>query len=257
MLFRSGHSPSTSVHAQETGQPDPLATLFNELQRYLGDIRIDLAQAEGQAFVDALLDSEPNRLGREFRETLCHHTGGHALFTTELLRGMQERGDLVCDEHGYWVEGTAISWQALPARVEGVIAERIDQLLPDWQAMLAVASVEGDEFTVQVLARTLDLDEAEVVRRMSGPLTRHHALVVPLGVQQVGPHSLGRYRFRHLLFQKYLYNRLDPVERAHLHLTVGHALEALYEGHAAEISLSLVRHFELSEIGRASCRERV
>jgi DNA-binding SARP family transcriptional activator len=159
-------SPSPSRH--------PLVTLVNELQRHQGGIQIDLAQASGRAFIDALVDSEPNHLGTVFRDTLYRHTGGQALFTTELLQGMQTRGDLVRDVNGYWVEGSKIAWDALPARVEGVIAERVGQLLPDWQAMLAVASVEGDEFTVQVVARVLDISETEVSRRLSGALARHH-----------------------------------------------------------------------------------
>ena len=35
--------------------------------------------------MEALLDSEPNRLGAAFRETLYRHTGGRAPFTVELL----------------------------------------------------------------------------------------------------------------------------------------------------------------------------
>ena len=49
------------------------------------------------SFVDALLDTEPNSLDEGFRQALIQHTDGHALFTAELLRAMQERGDLVRD----------------------------------------------------------------------------------------------------------------------------------------------------------------
>lgn len=240
-----GHSTPIYLHEQDGGQRHPLATVVNELQRLLGDMQIDLAQTEGRAFVDALLDSEPNHLRAEFRETLYRHTGGHALFTTELLREMQARGDLVRDGQGYWIEGPHITWDALPARVEAVIAECIGQLPPDWQAMLALASVEGDEFTVQVLARAQGRPESEISRRLSGALTHHHLLVVPVGVQRVGEQRLDRYRFRHLLVQRYLYDRQDPVERAHLHLSVGDTLETCYGERASEISLSLARHFEL------------
>ena len=74
--------------------------VVNELQRDFGDIVLDLDQADaaaGRELLEAILDSEPNRLGETFRETLYRHTGGHPLFTLELLRGMRERGDLVQD----------------------------------------------------------------------------------------------------------------------------------------------------------------
>ncbi len=229
--------------------PQPLMTLYNELRRYLGDVQLDLAEAQGRPFIDALIDSEPNRLGEAFREMLYRHTDGHALFTTELLRGMQDRGDLVRDARGFWKERAQIAWQTLPARVEGVIAARIVSLLPEWRRMLTVASVEGDECTAQVVARIFGIPEAEVVRRFSGALTRQHHLLVPLGVQTVGDTGLARYRFRHLLFQTYLYEQLDPVEQAQTHLQVGEALETLYGERTPEISLALARHFELGGDG--------
>ena len=53
-------------------------------------VAIDLVQAEDRLFVDDFLDAEPNRLSEGFRETLYQRTGGHALFTVELVRGLTE-----------------------------------------------------------------------------------------------------------------------------------------------------------------------
>ena len=84
--------PSTSSGQRER---HPLEPVVNEFKRHFGDIEVDLGQAEDRQFIDALLDTEPNRLGGAFRQTLYRQTRGHPLFTTELLRGMEERGDLV------------------------------------------------------------------------------------------------------------------------------------------------------------------
>jgi predicted ATPase len=73
----------------------PLAEIMSELKRRHGDIWLDLGElsaAEGQRFVEAYLDTQPNRLDRAFREALFRQTEGHPLFTAELLREMQERG---------------------------------------------------------------------------------------------------------------------------------------------------------------------
>ena len=56
---------------------------------------------------------------------------------------MQERGDLVHDPDGYWIEGQSLDWDALPARVEGVLEERINRIRSEVQELLTVASVEG------------------------------------------------------------------------------------------------------------------
>jgi predicted ATPase/DNA-binding SARP family transcriptional activator/predicted negative regulator of RcsB-dependent stress response len=229
------------------GERHPLEPVVHEFQRLFGDIKVDLAQAESRDFVEALLDSEPNRLGLPFRAMLHRQTRGHPLFTIELLRGLQERRDLLQDPEGRWVEGTTLDWNTLPARVEAVIAERIGRLPHPLQGALRVASVEGEVFTAEVVARVRAIDKREVLGQLSGELDRRHRLVRAHGISQVDGQRLSRYRFRHILFQTYLYNTLDEVERAYLHEVVGDTLEALYEDHTegmGAISGQLARHFE-------------
>ena len=135
---------------------------------------------------------------------LYRQTRGHPLFTIELLRGLQEQGDLVQDPEGCWVEGPALDWETLPARVEAVIAERIGRLAEPLRAALRVASVEGEVFTAEVVARVRAADEREVVGRLSGELDRRHRLVRAQGILWMDGQRLSRYRFRHILFQRYL-----------------------------------------------------
>ncbi len=62
----------------------------------------------------------------------------------------------------------------------------------------------------------------------------------------MGRRRRSRYRFQHALFQKYLYNRLDPAERSRLHEAIGDALETLYAEQAPELAVKLAWHFELA-----------
>jgi hypothetical protein len=203
------------------GARHPLEPVVNEFQRDFGDITVNLGQAESRDFIEAFLDSEPNRLGGAFREMLYRQTHGHPLFTIELLRGLQEQGDLVQDPEGRWVEGPALDWETLPARVEAAIRERIGRLAEPLQAALRVASVEGEMFTAEVVARVRAADEREVVGRLSGELDRTHRLIRAQAIERLGARRVSRYRFRNYLFQKYLYDDMDEVERAYLHEDVG------------------------------------
>ncbi|MBS3784263.1 MAG: AAA family ATPase, partial [Anaerolineae bacterium] len=226
------------------GERHPLEPVVNELQREFGDITVDLDRAAGRDFVEAFLDSESNCLGAAFRETLYRQTRGHPLFTIELLRGLQERGDLVQDREGRWVPGPQLDWETLPARVEAVIAERIGRLTEPLQAVLRAASVEGETFTAEVVARVERADEREMVTRLSGELDRSHRLVRAQTILRVDNQRLSRYRFRHILFQRYLYDSLDPVERAHLHEDIGTVLEGLYGARANDVAIQLAHHFQ-------------
>jgi DNA-binding SARP family transcriptional activator/tetratricopeptide (TPR) repeat protein len=203
----------------------PLQPVVNELRRTFGEIEVDLHQAEGRQFVEAYLDSEPNQLGDAFRETLHQRTVGIPLFTVELLRGMKDRGNLVCDAQGRWIEGSALDWETLPAKVEAVIAERIDRLPARLREFLTVASVEGETFTAEVAAQVTGTGVHETVRCLSDALDRKHRLVSAQQVLQVDGQHLSRYRFRHILFQRHLYSSLDRVSRVHLH----QAVEYLYQ----------------------------
>jgi len=247
-LGRPSTSPSAGLRT-DSGQRErhPLEPVVNEFKRTYGEVEVDLARAEERGFVEALLDTQPNRLGDAFRQTLYRLTGGHPLFTVELLRGMQERGDLVQDEQGRWVEGPTLEWKTLPARVEAVIAERIGRLPAEWQAMLTTASVEGEEFTAEIVARALGSGEREVVRWLSR-LDREHRLVSAQRVKQVNSQRLSLYRFRHILFQMYTYNNLGEGEQAYLHEDVGTALEDLYGERAGEIAAQLAWHFQEAAI---------
>jgi DNA-binding SARP family transcriptional activator len=227
-----------------SGERHPLEPVVNELQRDLGDITVDLSQAEGREFVDALLNAAPNHLGEAFRHALYQRTGGQALFTVELLRGLQDRGDLVRDQDGCWVVGPALNWETLPVRVEAAIAERIGRLSPECRALLAAASVEGEVFTAEVAARACAADVQATYRRLSGELSDHHHLVRAISLQRLGHQRLSLYRFSHYLYQQYLYNHLDVVERAHLHEVVGNTLEELHAEHLDENTVRLAWHFE-------------
>jgi DNA-binding SARP family transcriptional activator/predicted ATPase len=232
------------------GERHPLEPVVNEFQRYFGQVQVDLRQSEDRRFVESLVDTEPNLLGAEFRDALYQQTRGHALFTVEMLRGMQERGDLVQDEHGCWIEGPAVDWQTLPARVEGVIGERIGRLPAELQATLKIASVEGEVFTAEVVAQVQGAGEPDMVLHLSGELDKGHRLVRGQGSQRLGPGGprLSQYRFRHILFQRYVYNNLDDVERIYLHEAVGNGLERLYREHADEVAVGLARHFHIAGI---------
>lgn len=238
-LILGAYRPA-DVAQGRAGQRHPLAAVSNELQRHLGDIRIDLDRVPGRAFIDAVLDAEPNTLTTEFRDTLYRHTGGQALFTVELINGLKSRGQLVRDEHHRWAAGTALDWQHLPARVEAVITERIERVPDQWQALLDAACVEGDEFTAEVIAEALELEAADVTRTLSGELNQRYQLIVPTRLERQGAQRLTHFRFRHNLFERYLYQRLDAVTRLRLHEVIGLALEH----HHLDRPAQLARQFE-------------
>jgi len=228
------------------GERHPLGTVLHELKRTLGNVWVDLDLVDETArrgFVDALLDAEPNQLGEDFREAFFQRTAGHPLFTVDLLHALQEQGDLVRNpSDGAWIEGPALEWEELPARVEAVIEGQVGRLDPSLREIASIASVEGELFTAQVVAAVQDAAERPLLQDLRS-LEQVHRLVVEQGEAQIGSQRAVRYRFRHALVQEYLYRHLGRGERRLLHRQVAAALESLYAGHEAEIAAQLAEHW--------------
>jgi adenylate cyclase len=228
------------------GKRHPLDTIVNELKRIYGEIGIDLSDEGGDdagEFVDLFINTEPNNLSDEFRQTLKNHTGGHPLFTIELLRTMQESGDLVQNSQGIWVEGEHLDWDKLPPRVEAVVEERIGRLEDHLRELLSVASVEGEDFTAQVVARVQEIKERQLLRELSQELEKRHRLIRERSELNIDGHMLSRYRFAHQLYQRYLYNDLSAGERRLLHREIGEVLEDLFEDTTEQHAVQLAMHY--------------
>jgi serine/threonine protein kinase/predicted ATPase len=243
ILVLGAYRPS-EVDLGRGGERHPLEPVVNELKRDFGDFEVEPGLAGGREFVYAFIDTEPNQLDSVFRDKLYQQTKGNPLFTVELLRAMQEQGSLVKDNEGRWAKGPELNWELMPARVEAVIQERIARLPAKLQQVLALASVEGEDFTAEVAARVQEVDDLEIVQLLSEELDKRHRLVSAKGIRQIETQRISLYKFRHILFQRYLYNNLDKVERTHLHEKMGTVLESLYGEKAEEIAVQLARHFQ-------------
>jgi tetratricopeptide (TPR) repeat protein len=245
LLITCAYRPE-EIALGRAGIRHPLAKVLSEFKRTFGDAWLDLGrtrESEARQFIDALLDAEPNKLPDGFRSALCGRTGGHPLFTVELLRAMKDRGALVKDAEGMWIVGPDLEWHMLPVQVEAVIEERINKLDPVLQDILTIASVEGELFTANVVAEVRNVTEKSALSRLSQDLERRHRLVIEQEEVEIGQRRLSRYRFAHVLFQDYIYRRLGQGERRLLHGEVAAVLEELYEGQLDEMAVHLAHHY--------------
>jgi predicted ATPase len=96
----------------------------------------------------------------------------------------------------------------------------------------------------EVLAQLLGIETRETIALLSTEADRRHRLVAAQGTRRMDGQRISTYRFRHNLFQRYLYGQMDEMERAYAHEDVGNALESLYGASADEIAHQLARHFQ-------------
>jgi DNA-binding SARP family transcriptional activator len=225
---------------EEIATEHPLASVLGELRAAMPESTITLG--EDRDFIDALVDSEPNDLDQEFRDGLFSFTGGHPLYTMEMVRGMQERGEIRRTRAGVWIAVESLDWLRLPDRVEAVIAQRIGRLPKDLRRDLEVAAVQGEEFIAETVEAVRDDPGVSARLRVEG--SSPHRLIAPVGASRIDDRLAARHRFRHILFQRYLYGRLDSAEQMELHEATARALEDLYSGHPELPVVDLAHHFD-------------
>jgi DNA-binding SARP family transcriptional activator len=220
----------------------PLAPLLHELNARDPDATLQLG--DSRAFVDAWLDAEPNLLDESFRRRLFAMTRGHPLFTVEMIQGMRDRSELGVDGQGRWVPQAELDWDALPPRIEAVIAARVAALPAEVRDDLEVASIQGETFAPTLVASVRDVPAAGLVQRLGHLAAGNQPLVEPESSVLVGDSLLERYRFRHLLFQRFLYRSLSQPARAALHAATGRALEDRAVGGLEDVAVDLAHHFD-------------
>jgi DNA-binding SARP family transcriptional activator len=228
------------------GDPASLADMVNELRLRYGDMLIDLDLCIERRFIDALLDQEPNQLDEGFRAALFSYTNSHPLYTIEMLFDMKSQGNLIKNQAGEWLAAESLDWEHLPPRIEAAIEERLRRLPQSLLNLLKIASVEGERFTAEVISQVQKLDREQIVEQLRDDLDRKYKLVQAESSRRFDQKRLTRYRFRHILFQRYLYSQLDVVERAELHEQVASSIENHYSGILDEMFVPLAIHFELA-----------
>jgi len=241
ILILGAYRPS-DVDVGRDGQPHPLRKAVQDMRRYNAcqDMPLDrLQRSECTALIAA--EFPDNDFPASFRDFLFRHSGGTALFITEMLRFVRDQ-ELVQRRNGTWRLMQPVESVQLPRSVESIVAMRIDRLEEDLRRPLQSASVEGERFLSTSLAKVLDVDELDLEERL-GAAERVHRFIRTEGDLEIGWELATVYEFAHILFQKTLYDGLQPKQRVLLHRRVGLALEELYGEKADEIASHLALHF--------------
>jgi tetratricopeptide (TPR) repeat protein len=127
----------------------------------------------------------------------------------------------------------------VPNTIHDVVMARIDRLPEETKRLLQTAAVTGREFSLRLLSTV-----------WKGPGSLEHQLRQLCRLEflneRVEPEG-SLYVFRHALTQETAYGSLLEQHRRVYHGTVGHALEALYDGRTDEVAELLALHFGRSD----------
>ncbi|HVW42725.1 MAG TPA: AAA family ATPase [Amycolatopsis sp.] len=215
----------------------------------------DQRDPEGRQFCrDYLMARYGTVFSEDFLGFLCSITGGSPLFVAETLTNLEEQ-DILQQVEGSWrMDPPVTSLDELPTRIERVISQRVERLEQALIEILKAASIEGEVFTAEVVARLRGSSDQELLMMVAEKLMRVHQLVVAGATRRsLSGRSLHTFGFRHVLTRRYIYDYvLTEPERVELHRQYAGALEALWGEESGEIAPQLATHYSLAnEEGKA------
>ena len=235
----------------EHGNAD-LRQLFNELRRQgASHLTLDQRLENKLAiieFTSKYLQSRfpQNAFPCTFSQSFAAHTGGNPLFMGELLAYAIQQGNIINDGQTWMVKP---GWEVLdlPESLDAVVEERLQRLTEKLRETLACASVQGHDFTAEVLARVQNQDPDSVMECLLDDLGKSHKLVDERGEQEISPTTfLSLFQFRNNIIQQRLYKNLGVTQRRRMHKKVAECLEIIYGDNRHMIAPQLSFHYRMA-----------
>jgi DNA-binding CsgD family transcriptional regulator len=224
-----------TYRATELSRQHPLSNTLGGLARAPHIARVNLAGLsveEAQAFITAACGAMPPAW---FIRSLHQQTEGNPLFLREIVRFLEQQGILTAEFEA--PDAALPRVIRVPEGLKEVIGRRLNLLSTACNEVLALASVIGRNFSLELLMRAAaPLAADEVIE----------ALDEALAARIVNEAGDRRYQFIHNLVRVTLYDELSASVRRRMHRTVGTALEALGGGDRRALLPELAHHFSAS-----------
>jgi predicted ATPase/DNA-binding winged helix-turn-helix (wHTH) protein len=222
----------------------PLKQAKAELRLHRQCAELVLGPLPQEAVADYVAQCFPAPVAKAIAPAVYERTDGHPLFMVHVASYLAQQGGL--DSHAGEAVATQVpqALDAIPPGVQQLIELQLEQLRPDEQQVLVMASVVGAEFAAASVAAGLQAPP-EVPEAACSALAQEGLFLEARGLAAWPDGTLsGQYRFRHALYQEVLYRRLTEVQRVQGHRRIGARLETGYGGRGGERAAELAGHFE-------------
>jgi DNA-binding CsgD family transcriptional regulator len=173
-------------------------------------------------------------------QAVHQRTEGNPLFVQELLRYLVESG-VVARENPRDPPAADPAIEAeVPEGLRDVVGKRLSRLSEETNQLLALASVIGREFRLDVLQRVTSMPEDQSIASLAEAQAR--AIID----EAHGHLGALQFRFTHAFFRQTLYDEIFAARRIRWHLQIAEALEVVHARHLDEHAAELAEHFAQS-----------
>ncbi|GAB3629702.1 guanylate cyclase [Pandoraea terrae] len=200
-------------------------------------LRLDpLGQADAHGLLAALLGDDPALMSLKL--LILKKTEGNPFFMEEVVQTLVEEKALLGEPGRRRVE-TAPAALHMPATVQGVLAARMDRLVPAEKALLQTLAVIGNAFPWSLVRQVAGQPEDDLRYLLAGLQAGEFIYERPAFPE-------AEYAFKHALTQEVAGNSLLTEQRSVLHERTGRAIEALFHRQLKDHCSELAHHYSLS-----------
>jgi DNA-binding CsgD family transcriptional regulator/tetratricopeptide (TPR) repeat protein len=178
-------------------------------------LRLDLKRLEEPAVIELIRTRHRLQVEDERRLAtyLEQHAQGNPFYATELIRALEEAGELVASGEGSTL--SALDRIVLPTLLTQVIDARVSRLGEAMRKPLSMAAVVGEDVSLELWTEIAGLSEDELLAIVEDATEAH-----VLEANQDGT----RVRFAHALIRDSLYESISPPRRLLWHRAIAEAL---------------------------------
>ena len=227
-----------TYRSTEREQHDALNSLLADLRREPGVEWVELGGLPAEDVIEMAQDLAQERLepaAVQLVRVLWEQTDGNPFFIGEIVRSLSEAGGVNRAARAHAVaEHAAV---LVPAGIRETIAARVGRMAEPAERVLSAAAVIGTDFDVELLARTCDVGEEELVKVLDAAAAAALITEVP-GIEM-------RFRFVHELIAFALYEQLGGARRRVLHARALEGLEQLLGEDARDRRIGELAHHAL------------
>ena len=193
-----------------------------------------------------IIDSRysPNDFSRESKETLAEFSNNNPLVVDLYLSNLRDSGKVVFSEGKWHLIATVSEVKEMPRSIHELCEKRAEQLGEKLKEILTLASVEGIDFTAQVLANISKVEELQMINYLIEQLQKTHQIAFEKEEKRATDKTIVTiFEFADKYFREYLYGSLSTSQKRLLHKNIADCLERIYEKNIYRISTSLAYHY--------------
>jgi len=211
---------------------------------YYTQVRLDPLGRQSAEEMLATLLGDTAELG-PLNRRIVEQTEGNPFFMEEIVQSLFEEGALVREESRVGTPAPLVkltkpvSALALPPTVQGMLAARIDRLVPEQKELLQTLAVLGKEFAFSLVRAVTGRGDDEL-NRMLGELQVAEFIYEQPAAGEV------QYTFKHALTQEVAYHSVLSERRTLLHERAAAAIEGLGPARVEDHLTEVAHHYSRS-----------